>query len=170
MDTKRLTRLALMTAVALILFTVELALPNLSPISGVKLGLANVVTVYTVYRYKPSEAAMVLLARIVLGTTFSGNVSSALYSLAGGVLCLLGMLLLKRVVPVRYMWLSSVFGAILHNTGQMAVATVLMGSTSVLAYYPVLTFSGCVAGLFTGLCAQYLTNRFTEDGHRKETL
>lgn len=159
MNTKKLTRLSLLTAIALILFIVELRLPNLSPISGVKLGLANIITVYAVYHYKPSEVAMMLIVRILLGAMFSGNVSSLLYSLSGGTLCLVGMLLLKKVIPEKYMCISSIFGAILHNTGQIAMAIVLMGSLSVIAYYPILLLSGCVAGFFTGLTAQYINNR-----------
>jgi heptaprenyl diphosphate synthase len=159
MNTKKLTKLSLLTAIALILFIVELRLPNLSPISGVKLGLANVVTVYAVYQYKPSEVAMMLLVRILLGAIFSGNMVSLLYSLAGGVLCLVGMLLLKKIIPEKYMCIASIFGAILHNTGQIAMAVVLMGSLSVVAYYPILLLSGCIAGFFTGITAQYINNR-----------
>jgi heptaprenyl diphosphate synthase len=159
MDVKRLTRLSLLTAIALILFIIELRLPNLSTISGVKLGLANIVTVYAMYQYKPSEVAMVMFVRVLLGAMFSGSVISLLYSISGGLLCYLGMLFLKNIIPQNYMWLSSIVGAILHNTGQILVAIVVIGSLSVVSYYPILLLSGCIAGFFTGISAQCLVNK-----------
>lgn len=159
MKTKRLTELALLTAAALIIFIVELRLPDLSSIPGVKLGLANIFTVYTVYSYRAREAMLLLLTRIVLGSVFSSNFSAIIYSLAGGALCIAGMLLLKRVIPINFLWLCSVFGAMLHNTGQIAAAVVLTRSPAVFVHYPMLVVSGCIAGLFTGLCAQYVLKR-----------
>ena len=123
MDARRLTRLALLTAAALSLFVVELQLPDLFPIPGAKLGLANIVTVYALYRCRAGEAAMVLAARILLGGLLGGRGIAMLYSAAGGAACFAGMLLLKRAIPERHLWLASVFGAALHNLGQMAVAS-----------------------------------------------
>lgn len=157
--TKRLTELSLLTAIALIIFAVELQIPNLSPVAGIKLGLANIVTVYGVYRYKWWEISLILLARIVLGSFFCGNPSAILYSLSGGALCLLGMLLLKKIIPQNRLWICSVLGAVLHNIGQIAMAVLLMQTFAVAAYLPFLTVSGCIAGAFTGMCGQLLLNR-----------
>lgn len=162
MKVKRLAELALLTALALIIFVVELQIPSLTPVPGIKLGLANIITVFAVYRYSAGETALVLLARIILGSLFSGNMTAIMYSLAGGVLCLLGMLLLKRVIPEKHMWLCSVFGAVLHNTGQIIVAWAVTGTVWIFGYLPVLVFSGCVAGAFTGLCAQLVVSRFNK--------
>ncbi|MCH5200494.1 MAG: Gx transporter family protein [Oscillospiraceae bacterium] len=159
MKVKRIAELALLTALALIIFVVELQIPSLTPIPGIKLGLANIITVFAVYRYRAGEAALVLLARIILGSLFSGNMTAIMYSLAGGALCLLGMLLLKRVIPLKHMWLCSVFGAVLHNVGQTAVACAVTGTVQILWYLPALMLSGCVAGAFTGLCAQLVVSR-----------
>ena len=159
MKAKRIARLGLLTGLALIIFVVELQIPPLTPIPGIKLGLANIVTVFAVYRYKAGEAALVLLARIILGSLFSGNMMAIMYSLAGGALCLLGMLLLKRVIPEKHMWLSSVFGAVLHNAGQVAVACAVTGTVWIVGYLPVLVLSGCVAGAVTGACAQLVISR-----------
>lgn len=156
---KRLTELSLLTAVALIIFVIELQIPNISPIAGVKLGLANIITVFGVYRYKAGEMALVLLARILLGSIFSSNPSAIFYSLAGGMLCLLGMLLLKRIIPENHLWICSVLGAALHNVGQILAAFLIMGMASVFMYLPFLLVSGCVAGALTGLCAQLLVKR-----------
>ncbi len=159
MKAGKLTRLALLTALALIIFIVELHFPNLIPLPGVKLGLANIITVYAVYKYRPKEVALIVTARLILGALFAGNVSTLMYSGAGAILCLAGMLLFKKVIPYRYIWLSSVVGAILHNTGQVIVAILVIGSFAVVSYYPILIISGCIAGAFTGICAQLLLKR-----------
>ena len=158
-DAKRLARLGILTAVALIIFIVELQIPNPFPIPGVKLGLANIVTVYAVYRYRPSEVAVMAGVRILLGSVFSSNIMALLYSACGSLLCLLGMLLLRRVIDEKHLWLASVFGAVLHNTGQMAAALLVTQTPSLLFYYPFLLVSGCLAGLFTGLCTQLILPR-----------
>ena len=159
MDAKKVTQLALLSAVALIIFIVELRIPNLVPIPGVKLGLANIVTVYAVYRYRPVEVFLIVLGRIVLGSMFSGTALSFLYSLGGPVCCLCGMLLLKRVIPLSCLWLSSPCGAVFHNIGQIVVAMLVMRTSAVLVYLPTLMISGTVAGLFTGVCGQILVRR-----------
>ncbi len=155
----RLAELSVLTALALILFAVELQIPSPVPIPGVKLGLANIITVYAVYRYRWYEVAAIVLVRLVLGALFSGILTALLYSLMGSALCLVGMLVLRRVIDERHLWMASVFGALLHNTGQMAVALLLLRTPSLLLYFPFLLVSGCIAGAFTGLCAQLILPR-----------
>lgn len=159
MSTRRLTRLSLLTAVALILFVVELQIPALVPIPGVKLGLANIITVYAMFLMGPSDTALILTARILMGSIFSGRLTSLFYSVAGGVLCYLLMLLLRRVIPRRQIWVCSALGAVAHNTGQMAVAILITQTPALICYFPALLVSGVIAGVFTGLCAQLLVNR-----------
>lgn len=153
-QTKKLAELALLATIALTVFIVELRIPNPFPISGVKLELANIVTVIMVYRYRARETAMVLLVRILLGAVFAGNLMALLYSFSGGCLCLAGMLVLRHVIPERTLWFSSVLGAVLHNIGQLSVAALVTRTAAVAAYFPILLVSGCLAGAFTGLCAQ----------------
>ena len=78
MDANRLARLGVLTAVALIIFIIELQIPNPFPIPGIKLGLANIVTVYAVYRFRAYEVALMVGVRITLGSVFSGNVMALL--------------------------------------------------------------------------------------------
>ena len=163
MQTKRLTELALLTALALIIFIIELRIPDLVPIHGVKLGLANIITVYAVFRYTAKETAMIVFARILFGAMFAGRPSALLYSAAGAALCLLGMLFLRRFIPQKWIWLSSVAGAMLHNTGQILAAFCIMKTPTIFAYYPVLLFSGSIAGAFTGACAQLVLMRMNKD-------
>lgn len=159
MNTRKMTSLALLTALALILFTVEMHIPNPVPIPGVKLGLANIVTVYCVFRFSASETALVVSARLLLGAMFSGNFSALIYSACGAFCCLLGMLLLRRVLTLKQIWLCSVIGAMFHNLGQIAAAIAVMRSLAVVSYLPVLLVTGSIAGLFTGLCAQIVVAR-----------
>ena len=155
MKARRLTELALLTAVALIIFVVELQIPNPVPIAGVKLGLANIITVYAMYHYRAHEVFLIVVVRILLGSFFSGNIMTLLYSMAGGLLCLAGMLLMKPLLPEKYIWVCSVLGAVLHNIGQTAVACLIAG-WGMIVYLPFLLVSGCIAGTFTGICAQLL--------------
>ena len=159
MNIRRMTELALLSAVALIIFVIELRIPNPFPLPGVKLGLANIVTVYAVFRYRPSETAMIVTVRLLLGAIFSGNPSALLYSAAGAVCCLLGMLALRKILPEKQIWLCSVIGAMLHNIGQITAAVMIMRSFGVAAYLPLLLVTGSLAGSFTGLCAQLLLRR-----------
>lgn len=159
LKTKRMTELAMLTATALIIFIIELQIPNPIPIPGVKLGLANIITVYAVYHYRAGEVLLLVFVRIFLGALFSGYFSTILYSLAGSALCLLGMLLLEKVIDEKYLWLSSVFGAVLHNLGQITAAFLITATPGVFVYVPFLLVSGCLSGAFTGVCAQLILHR-----------
>ena len=156
---RKLTELSVLTAVSLIIFVVELQIPNPFPIPGIKLGLANIITVYAVYHYRAVEVAATVAVRLLLGAVFSGNFAALLYSASGAFLCLVGMLLLRRWIDEKHIWIASVFGALLHNTGQMAAALFVTRTPQLLLYYPFLLVSGCLAGAFTGLCAQIVTAR-----------
>ena len=156
---RRLTELAVLTAVSLIIFIVELQIPNPFPIPGIKLGLANIITVYAVYHYKAHEVAAMVAVRLILGAVFTGNFTALLYSASGAFLCLVGMLILRRFIDEKHLWIASVFGAVLHNTGQMAAALLVTQTVQLFLYYPFLLVSGCLSGAFTGLCAQLITAR-----------
>jgi heptaprenyl diphosphate synthase len=162
MQVKRLTRTAMLTAVALTIFMVELQLPNLTPIPGVKLGLANIITVYAMFVLGPVDTACILLARILLGSMFSGQMMSLFYSLAGGTLCYLVMLVLRKLLTLKQIWVCSVLGAVAHNLGQITVAILIARAPALIYYLPVLMVSGILAGIFTGLCAQFVVNRMPE--------
>lgn len=159
MKTEKLTRLALLTALASVIFIVELQLPDLIPIAGVKAGLANIITVFVLYKYKWQDAVLVTLARIIIGTIFGGNISAVIYSLSGAALALSAMLLLKKIISQKHLWLCSTVGGIFHNIGQTAAAIFVTGTFAVAAYLPPLICCGCISGAFTGLCAQLAINR-----------
>lgn len=159
MSVRKLTRGALLSAIALTIFMVEAQIPPVVPIPGVKLGLANIVTVYAVFALGGWEAAAILTVRVILGAVFSGQLMALMYSAAGGALALLLTILLKKVLTEKQIWAAGVFGAIAHNIGQIAVAIAITRTPGLLAYLPVLMVSGIIAGLFTGFAAQAVVNR-----------
>lgn len=159
MQTHRLVRGALLTAVALTIFMVEAQIPAPVPIPGIKLGLANIVTLYALFVLGPWDALGILLARILLGSLFAGNMMVLLYSLAGGLLCWAISCGLKKIMTLRQIWLCSIFGAIAHNLGQMSVAVAITRTPGLLVYLPALMLSGVIAGAFTGWAAQFLVHR-----------
>lgn len=115
---KHLVTLAMFTTMALVIFVVEAQIPVPVPIPGIKLGLANIITLFVLQKYRVRDALAVLVLRIFLGSLFTGTLVSCLYSLSGGLLCLVGMALLCRLLRNRYLWFVSVCGAILaqHRT------------------------------------------------------
>ncbi len=153
MKLKKLLVLSLFTAVSLVLFAVEAQFPL--PVPGIKLGLANVVTLFLLTRFSVRDGAAVLAVRILLGSLLVGQGASLLYSAAGGAAALLVMALSVRILKGRSVWFSSVLGGIFHNAGQLAAAWLLLGG-GVLYCAPLLLVSGIAMGLLTGLVTQVL--------------
>ena len=159
MKTKKLTLLSLLSAIALTIFMVEAQIPALVPIPGIKLGLANIVTVFAVFTLGAKEGAAVLFVRIFLGAVFAGNFSTIFYSVGGGA-CAIGVtILLRKVLTGKQLWVAGALGAIAHSIGQMAVAILMTGTPGLIVYLPVMIVSSIITGIFTGLCAQFLVNR-----------
>ena len=154
--TLRLTQLALLTTVALIIFVIEANIPPLTSVPGVKMGLANIVTLSVFYLYGRRDALLVLLVRVVLGAFASGQIMTLPYSLSGGLLCYFVCALLFPFFPLKRLWLLSVIGAVFHNIGQIATAIIITGTPEILWYLPMLLVSGMISGFFTGHAAQYL--------------
>lgn len=158
MLTKKITTAALLTAIALIIFIVEVQLPPLLPVPGIKLGLSNVVTLFALFVVGPAMAFLILISRIVLGGLLTGQLVSMIYSMGGGLLAFVVSACIYRFFPRNQVFVVSVIAAVLHNVGQIAVAA-LMTSVEIFAYLPILMVSGIITGLFTGLCAQFVLAR-----------
>ena len=159
MKVKKLVLLALLTAIALSIFMIEAQIPAPVPVPGVKLGLANIVTVFTVFLLGSWEGAAVLFCRVFLGAVFAGNFSTIFYSAAGGLLSILTTVGLKRIVTHKQLWVVGALAAMAHSIGQMAAAIIISGTPELAIYLPVLIAISIITGLFTGLCAQLLLNR-----------
>ena len=152
LTTKQLTLCAVLTAMALALSYLENFFPlSLAiPIPGVKLGLANIVTVFALYVLGPGQAMLILLARCLLGAVFAGNMNALIFSLLGGVSAMLVMILLSRSRRLSVYGVS-VGGAAAHNCGQVAAAVLTLGNTASFYYLPVLLGVSLFTGALTGL-------------------
>lgn len=158
MNVRKLTHVAMLTAISMIVFLIEAQIPLPFAIPGVKLGIANVITLYAIWTLGRKEALVILLIRVVLGNVVAGNVMAMAYSLAGGLLCWVVMSLLKPIMKRNQIWIMSMLGAIGHNAGQLAVAVFITNTTAILWYAPVLLVSGLITGFFTGQLTQLLLN------------
>ncbi|MBO7403310.1 MAG: Gx transporter family protein [Lachnospiraceae bacterium] len=153
--TRRLVYDALLAGIALVIFWVELQIPPLTPIPGIKLGLANVLSLIALFAIGPVDALAVLLVRILLGGLVFGNPSALLYSLAGGALSYLVSLMLYKLLRPGQIFICGILCAVAHNVGQIAVAVLITRTPAILLYFPLLGVSGVVTGLYTGLAAGF---------------
>lgn len=148
----RISVCGILCAAALVIFVVEAQLPPLLPVPGAKLGLANIITLFALLYLTPQETALILVSRILLGAVFCGQPSAILYSLCGGLLCLLGEMLLIKLLGRRFICEISVVGAMLHNVGQLCCAALITKTAAVFSYLPILVIVGAVCGAFCGFC------------------
>ena len=155
--TKQLALCAVLTALALGLSVMENMFPVTAviPLPGVKLGLANIVTVFALYTLGSKQALSILIARCLLGSLFAGNASALLFSLMGGVLAMLVMISLKQFRRLSLFGVS-IGGAAAHNIGQIGASIITLGDTAVLGYLPVLLGVSLITGTVTGLVAALL--------------
>ena len=145
-------RVGLMASLALIFSYIEAIIPYNPGIPGIKLGLANVVTVVALYKFGAKDAAAVSVIRIVIAGLLFNGLFGMLYSLAGAVVSLIGMIGLKKTGLFSVTGVSMAAG-VLHNLGQLFVAAALIEDLRIFFYFPVLLFSGIAAGILVGIAA-----------------
>ena len=155
--TRELTLCAVLSALALALSYMESFFPLalIVPLPGVKLGLANIVTLYALYALGFPSALAILLVRCTLGALFAGNASALLFSLLGGLSALLVMALLSRTKKLSIFGVS-IEGAAAHNCGQVCAALITLGSTAPLYYLPFLLLVSLFTGALSGLITAFL--------------
>lgn len=155
---KKIALFGIMVALAFTFSYLESLIPFNFAIPGVKLGLANLVVVVALYIMKPTEAFFIAIIRILLAGLTFGNVYSLAYSLCGGILSFVVMLLVKKtklsVIGV------SMLGGVCHNIGQIIVAAIVMETARIAYYLPVLLGAGLVTGLLMGIISKLVVNRF----------
>ena len=171
LTTKELTLCALLTAMALVLSYLENLFPLSAavPLPGVKLGLANVVTLFALYALGPGQAVLILLGRCLLGAVFAGNMNALIFSLLGGIAAMAVMILLARWKGLSVYGVS-IGGAAAHNCGQVAAAVLTLGNTAPLYYLPVLLGVSLGTGALTGLMAACLFRGLEHTGLLRETI
>ena len=156
--TKRLALCAVLIALALALSYTERFIPlqMVVPLPGVKLGLANIVTLMALYLMGPKAAFAILIPRCVFGAVFGGGITGLAFSLIGGILAMCAMAL-SRKIPIFSVYGVSILGAAAHNVGQILAAMVLMNSVYIGAYLPYLLGVALFTGFATGAaCAGIL--------------
>jgi len=158
METRRVTNLALLVSIGLVLSIIESAFPPLLPIPGAKLGLANIATVIALYLFGPAMALEVTIIRTILGGLLRGSVVGLFLSFSGGLVSTLVMialyLLFKRYLSVIGV---SVAGAVTHNVIQLAAAYLLIHQAAIFFYLPYLMLIAVPTGLFVGFASRRVT-------------
>lgn len=152
---KNLVFLSLCLAISLVIYMVEelITLPINMP--GLKLGMANIITIILIK--KPKEAFSVHFLRIILGSVLAGHGISFLYAIFGGLFAFFAILITYKFVG-KNIWFCGVMGAVFHNLGQILVAVVLLG-TFAIYWFAVIIFTGIITGIFTGLVSQLLLKK-----------
>ncbi len=151
--TKRIALCGVLAALALALSVAERMIPLelLIPIPGIKLGLANVVTMFALLFLSFREAYAILFTRVVLAGLFAGSITALAFSITGGTLALLATFVLLRWRGKAFsMYGISAAAAAMHNVGQVLAAMAVMQSVNVVAYLPLLLFASIPMGLLTG--------------------
>lgn len=148
----------ILIALAMVMSFVESLIPIPMPVPGVKLGLANLVTIVGLYLIGIPGTIFVTVLRVVLIGLSFGNPYSMIYGLSGSLLSLFVMALAKR-----YQWFSmtgiSILGGVFHNIGQVTFAALVVQTMGVYVYLPTLLIAGCIAGAIIGILGGILTDR-----------
>lgn len=161
--TKRMVLLGILTSVALVIYIIEAQIPVLFP--GIKLGLANIVSLVALILLGWKEALTIMFLRTLLGSFFGGSMSSFMFSIAGGILSNIAMILLyKYFRNSMSLWSISIIGAIFHNIGQLLVASFVIQDLRIYVYLPVLLVSAIITGLFIGICTKFVVNHLHKVG------
>lgn len=156
---KRIAFIGIFAAIAMIFSYVEILIPPIfAAVPGIKLGLPNVAIIFILYRLGWIDAAVVSFVRLVLTAMLFGNTMTFAYSVAGALLSLIVMAILKKINVFSTIGVS-VAGAVCHNIGQIFVAILLLDTPQIAYYLIVLTVTGTISGVLVGLCGAMLINR-----------
>ena len=155
---KRLIYISLLAAQGVVITLLERAIPfPFAFAPGAKLGLANIITLLAIFTLPYKDSLKVVWMRLLISTLLGGTLSTFLYSFAGAFLSYGGMLLVRLLGPKRVSMIGiSATGGILHNVGQLAMASLIAQSFSVMLYLPILSITGIFSGVAVGVAANYL--------------
>ncbi|MBQ3530572.1 MAG: Gx transporter family protein [Oscillospiraceae bacterium] len=159
MKTKKVAMLGLTIALAMIMSYIEALVPLSFAVPGIKMGLANIVIIFVLYKIGTKEAILVSLIRVILVSLLFSNVMAMAYSIAGAVLSLSVMWILKKTDKFSFIGVS-IAGGIMHNVGQIIMAVILLGTEQIALYLPVLIITGTATGVVIGIVSGLVINRF----------
>lgn len=151
--------LGLTIALAMIMSYIEALVPLSFAVPGIKMGLANIVIIFVLYKIGTKEAILVSLIRVILVSLLFSNVMAMAYSIAGAVLSLGIMWILKKTDKFSVIGVS-IAGGIMHNVGQIIMAVILLGTEQIALYLPVLIITGTATGVVIGIVSGLVINRF----------
>lgn len=173
--TQKMIYISLLSAQAVILGLLERSIPfPFAFAPGAKLGIANLITIVAIFTLPLKDSFKVVLMRLVMTTLLGGTLSTFMYSAIGAILSFFGMLFVKNIGRSKVSVIGiSATGGILHNLGQLVVASVIAQTWTVLLYLPVLSFMGILSGIAIGIASNYLLEhvstirRFKEEYEKK---
>lgn len=161
--TTKMIYMSLLTALALILFIFESMIPMPFITPGAKLGLANLIIMISVYTLSYKEAFIVLSLRILLSVFFAGSASTLIYSISGGFLSFLVIIIVKETFKDKVSVIGvSTSGAVFHNIGQLLAASIILENFGVMLYLPILSIAGIGTGIFVGLSANLMLSHLNK--------
>lgn len=157
--TKKMVLICMLVAQAMVLFIVESMIPVPFIAPGAKLGLANIITVISIYTLSIKDTLMIIFLRLFLSTLFAGNLSTLLYSISGALFSFLIMFTIKNTLKDRISIIGvSCAGAVFHNFGQILTSAFIVNTFGLTMYMPILTIVGIFTGVFVGITSTYLLN------------
>lgn len=156
-------KIGLLSTLSLIFSYVESLIPFLNSMPAIKMGLSNIVVLYALYVISAPAAFILMIMRVLLSAFLFQGAFSILYGLAGGLLSLIVMSLLKKTYAFSIMAVS-IAGGVSHNIGQFITAVLILNFESMVAYLPILIISGLIAGLLIGIITTKIINIIKKRG------
>lgn len=158
MSARKISYISMLSAISIVFGYIESLFPA-APIPGIKLGLSNIVILFTIYRLDSSSAFFIMLIKVLVTSLLFSGLNVFWYSFAGGLLSLVAMISFKRLFSISGV---SMIGGVCHNMGQLLVAALMMQTTAVFVYTPYLLISGIIVGFITGNVCQIILKYKTE--------
>ncbi len=155
-NTRKMVLMSLMVAYSLALYILETVIPNplMALFPGAKLGLSNIITLLCLINFGFKDTFVILTVRIILSSIFAGPASTILFSISGGYLSLFGMQAAIKIKGFSTIGIS-VLGAIMHNIGQLLMASLIISSISIMSYLPFMLGASVLTGIFIGVVVKY---------------
>ncbi|MEG6570533.1 Gx transporter family protein [Thermoanaerobacterium thermosaccharolyticum] len=156
LSAKKIVYISMLVSQALVLNIIESFIPVPIPVPGIKIGLANIVSLVTILMFGFKETLVVVVLRTLLAQLLVGNITSFLFSVSGGILSACIMYVVYKKFSKYFSLVGvSVFGSVAHNVGQLFVASIVINNFLIFSYLPVLVMAGIIMGIFTGLVANF---------------
>lgn len=152
---KKIVIIAIFITLALVLSYVDSLIPFAIMVPGIKIGLANIVIILSLYMIGEKETILISTIRVILSSLLFGTMLTFAYSMTGAILSLIIMIILKQKTTLAMMTIS-IIGAVSHNIGQIIMAVIIMSTKEIIYYLPILMIIGVVSGTIIGILSSLL--------------